>query len=155
PNLAQAVCLLNEQMIHGGLGDRFVTLAVMVLDPAANIVTMVNAGHMSPKLYRSSTGELTDAVSLDDTGVPIGTLPGDPLEQITMPLEAGDSLVVFTDGVTDAISPAGEMFGMELVDSALGPDDSALAADAQRPKRLGERLVSAVRAHASGQPQSD
>src|SRR5262249_42454264 len=73
PNLAQAVCLLNEQMIHGGLGDRFVTLAIMVIDPVANVATIVNAGHMSPKLYRSSTGELSDAVSLDDTGVPIGT----------------------------------------------------------------------------------
>jgi len=69
------MCLLNEQMIHGGLGDRFVTLAITIIDPVAHVVTVVNAGHMSPKLYRCATGELTDAISLDDTGVPIGALP--------------------------------------------------------------------------------
>ena len=155
PNLAQAVCLLNEQMIHGGLGDRFVTLAVMVIDPVAHVMTIVNAGHMSPKMYRSATGAVTDLISLDDTGVPVGALPGYPFQQITVPLEVGDSIVVFTDGVTDAMSPNGEMFGMERVDAALAPDDSALAADAQRPKRLGERLVGAVRAHAAGRAQND
>jgi serine phosphatase RsbU (regulator of sigma subunit) len=155
PNLAQAVSLLNEQMIHGGLSDRFVTLAVMVIDPDSNVVTVVNAGHMSPKLFRGSTGELVDAISLDSTGVPIGALPGYPFEQITMPMEVGDSLVVFTDGVTDAMSPTGEMYGAERVDAALAADDSALAADGQRPKRIGERLIGAVRSHASGRPQND
>jgi serine phosphatase RsbU (regulator of sigma subunit) len=110
---------------------------------------------MSPKLYRAATGELTDAISLEDTGVPIGALPGYPFEQVTMPLEVGDSLAVFTDGVTDAMSTTGEMFGTERADAALTADDSALAADAQRPKRLGERLVAAVRAHAAGQQQND
>jgi phosphoserine phosphatase RsbU/P len=155
PNLAQAVCLLNEQMIHGGLSDRFVTLAVMVIDPGANVVTTVNAGHMSPKLYRAATGELVDAISLDTTGVPIGALPGYSFEQVTMPLEVGDSLVIYTDGVTDAMSPAGDMFGTEHVDAALGTDDSALAAEGQRPRRIGERLIAAVKAHANGRPQND
>lgn len=155
PNLAQAVCLLNEQMIQGGLGDRFVTLAVMVIDPAEHVVTVVNAGHMAPKLYRAATAELVDAISLDDTGVPVGALPGFPFEQVTMPLEVGDTMVVFTDGVTDAMSPSGEMFGNDRVDRALAPDDSALAADAQRPKRMGERLVAAVRSHANGRAQND
>jgi serine phosphatase RsbU (regulator of sigma subunit)/pSer/pThr/pTyr-binding forkhead associated (FHA) protein len=155
PNLAQAVSLLNEQMIRGGLSDRFVTLAVMVADPVSHVVTIVNAGHMSPKLSRASTGELVDAISLDNTGVPIGALPGYPFEQVTLPLEVGDSLVVFTDGVTDAMSPTGEMFGTERVDAALSADETALAAEGQRPKRLGERLISAVRAHAGGRPQND
>jgi serine phosphatase RsbU (regulator of sigma subunit)/pSer/pThr/pTyr-binding forkhead associated (FHA) protein len=155
PNLAQAVCLLNEQMIHGGLSDRFVTLVVMVIDPNAHVVTIVNAGHMSPKLYRAATGELVDAIPLDNTGVPIGALPGYPYEQITTPLEVSDSMVVFTDGVTDAMGATGEMYGAERVDLDLAADDTALAADAHRPKRLGERLVAAVRAHAGGRPQND
>ncbi|MBM3981521.1 MAG: FHA domain-containing protein [Planctomycetes bacterium] len=157
PNLAQAVCLLNEQMIMGGLGDRFVTLAVMVIDPVAHAVTMVNAGHMAPKLYRGATSELLDAITLDATGLPIGALPGYPFEQVTVPLEVGDSMVAFTDGVSDAMSPppADELFGPERLDAALLPDDTALASDSQRPKRLGERLVAAVRAHANGRPQND
>lgn len=155
PSLAQAVCLLNDQMIQGGLGDRFVTLVVMVLDPAAHSVTLVNAGHMSPKLYRAETDQLVDAVSLEATGLPVGTLPGYPYEQVTLALEVGDSVAVFTDGVTDAMNPAGAMFGPEAVDRSLLPDDSTLPGDAQRPRLLGERLVSTVRAHAAGKPQND
>lgn len=155
PNLAQAVCLLNEQMIRGGLGDRFVTLAVMVLDPVAHTVTIVNAGHMSPKLYRDATDQLVDAISLDATGLPIGTLPGYPYEQVTLHLEVGDSLIVYTDGVTDAMNPAGVMFGPEAVEKNLLPDEASLPGEAQRAKRVGERLVAAVRTHANGRAQND
>jgi serine phosphatase RsbU (regulator of sigma subunit) len=155
PNLADAVCLLNEQMIQGGLGDRFVTLAVMVLDPSTSAVTVVNAGHMSPKLFRAATEELSDAVSLDATGLPIGTLPGYPYEQVAVGLDIGDALAVFTDGVTDAMNPSGAMFGPEAVDRALAPDDAGLPGAGQNPRRMGERLVAAVRAHAGGRPQND
>ena len=137
--------LLNEQMIRGGLQDRFVTLAVMVLDPVAHDVTVVNAGHMAPKLYRAATGELVDSITLDASGVPIGAESGWAFEQVTFTMEVGDSVALFTDGVTDAMNPAGVMFGQDAVDRHLSPDDSALAGDAQRPKRLGERLVAAVR----------
>jgi len=155
PNLAQAVSLLNDQMIRGGLGDRFVTLAVMVLDPVTHTVTVVNAGHMAPKLYRAATDELVDSITLDATGLPVGALPDYPFEQVTFTLDVGDSVALFTDGVTDAMNPAGKMFSQAAVDRFLSPDDSALAADAQRAKRLGERLVAAVRAHADGRPQND
>ncbi len=156
PNLAEAICLLNEQMIRGGLGDRFVTLAVMVLDPSTHTVTIVNAGHMSPKLYRAATRELLDAISIDATGLPIGTLPGYPYEQVTVQLEPGDAIAVFTDGVTDAMNPAGVMFGPEATDRSLHPQsDTVGSAEAQRARRMGERLVAAVRAHANGRPQND
>ncbi|MCS6866794.1 MAG: SpoIIE family protein phosphatase [Gemmataceae bacterium] len=156
PNLAESVGLLNEQMIRGGLGDRFVTLAVMVLDPSTHRLTVVNAGHISPKLYRAATHELLDAVSIDATGLPIGTLPGYPYEQLTLQLEPGDAITVFTDGVTDAMNPAGVMFGPEATDRYLHPHSDTLPqAEAQRARRIGERLVAAVRAHANGRAQND
>ena len=154
PDLAEAACLLNEQMIQGGLGDRFVTLALMILDPKAHTVSIVNAGHMSPKLYKAATGELVDAISLDATGLPIGTLPGYPFEMATVKLATGDSLAVFTDGVTDAMNQAGEMFGNDKTDAGLLPDH-ATAAEPHLPKAMGNKLVAAVRAHANGQPQND
>ncbi|MDY3551814.1 SpoIIE family protein phosphatase [Gemmata sp. JC717] len=154
PDLAEAVSLLNDQLSNGGLGDRFVTLAVMVLDPRDNSFTLVNAGHMSPKLYRAATDELVDAISLDATGLPIGALPGYPYEQVRVTVEPGDSIAVFTDGVTDAMNPGGSMFGPAAVDRCLLPDD-ALGASGQQPKRLGERLVSTVRRHANGRAQND
>ncbi|MCI0701786.1 MAG: SpoIIE family protein phosphatase [Planctomycetia bacterium] len=156
PDLAQAVYLLNEQMILGGLGDRFVTLAVMVLDPNTHVVTMVSAGHMPPKIYRAATGKLVDALTNDETGVPIGVMPGYPFVQVRLTLEMGDSVAVFTDGVTEGMNPAGEVFGYAALERSLAPDDGTVqTAGSQRPRRMGERLVNAVRKHANGRTQND
>ncbi len=155
PDLAQAVCLLNDQMSNGALGDRFVTLAVMVLDPIEHALTIVNAGHMSPKLYRAATDQLIDVISLDDTGLPIGTLPGYPFGQVTVKLGRGDTVTAFTDGVTDAMNQASKMFGDEALSQCLAPDNSAHDTDGQRAKNLGMRLVDAVRMHADGRAQND
>jgi serine phosphatase RsbU (regulator of sigma subunit) len=154
PDLAEAVGVLNDQMSNGALGDRFVTLAVMVIDPAKHALTIVNAGHISPKLYRAATDTLVDAISLEDTGLPIGAVPGYPFAQITLSLDVGDALAVYTDGVTDAMNAAEEMFGQDAVDRCLAPPDPEVG-EAQRPRNLGERLVSAVRRHANGRPQND
>lgn len=155
PDPVRAVGLLNDQMIRGGLGDRFVTLAVMVVDTVAHQMTVVNAGHMNPRLFRAASGELVDAISTDLTGLPLGVMPGYEYEAVTLPLDTGDLLAVFTDGVTDAMSPAGALFGPEGVDAALAPPDDPVAAAGWAPKRVGERLVQAVRRHANGRPQND
>jgi serine phosphatase RsbU (regulator of sigma subunit) len=157
PDPAKAVGLLNDQMIRGGLQDRFVTLAVLVLDPAAHTVTVVNAGHPSPKVYRAARGALADLTPDDDTGPAIGFVPGYRYAASTLALDPGDVVTVFTDGVTDALSPtpapAGEMYGPARVERCLTPADAALA-DA-RPKRTGEALVADVTRHAAGRAQAD
>jgi serine phosphatase RsbU (regulator of sigma subunit) len=151
---AKAISMLNDQMIRGGLQDRFVTLTAMILDPTTHQLTVVNAGHMNPKLYKGTNGELGEAISNDATGLPLGVMPGFDYEAATITLGLGDTITVFTDGVTDAMSPAGEMFGAERVDRFLAPDDSSLP-DSVRPKRMGEKLVAEVRRHANGVPQND
>ena len=154
PNLAEAVCMLNEQMLRGGLGDRFVTLAVAILDPADHTLTVVNAGHMSPKVYRAASDALVDAITIDATGLPIGALPGYPFEQVSLTLEEGDSVVMYTDGVSDAMNPAGDFFGLDAVERNLVPDDP-LIGETQGPKRMGERLMTTVRRFANGRAQND
>ncbi len=154
PNPAKAISMLNDQMIRGGLQDRFVTLTAMILDPATHQLIVVNAGHMNPKLYKGTSGKLCEAITNEVTGLPLGVIPGYEYEAAMVPLEAGDTITVYTDGVTDALSPAGEMFGFDRVDRYLFPDESSLP-DTVRPKRMGERLVSEVRKHANGVPQND
>ena len=154
PDVAKAVNLLNDQMIRGGLGDRFVTLAAAVIDPTAHTLTVVNAGHMNPKLFRASRAELTEAISNEATGLPLGVIPGFEYESVTLDLDYGDIVTIYTDGVTDAMAPSGELFGQDAVDRYLSPDEAALP-DTCRPKRTGERLVTAVRKHAAGKDQND
>ena len=85
---------------------------------------------------------------------PIGAAPGYPFEEVTFTLEAGDSVALFTDGVTSVMNPAGVCFGPEAVDHNLAPDD-VLSAVSQHPRGMGRRLVEALRIHANGRSQND
>jgi phosphoserine phosphatase RsbU/P len=153
PDLGAAVRLLNDQLIRGGIGDRFVTLAALVLDPHANTVTMVNAGHINPSRYRLLSGELKDAIADSESGLPLGLMPGFPYETKTIQLDQGEALLVLTDGVTDAMSPTGAMFGVEGIKATLSGEDSVFAE--VRPRGVGEQLVQAVKTHAAGRAQND
>ncbi|MBX9583534.1 MAG: SpoIIE family protein phosphatase [Gemmataceae bacterium] len=146
-----AVGLLNDQMIRGGLADRFVTLAGVVLDPAGHVARVANAGHPIPRLCRAGRPP-ADAVADQASGLPLGVMAGYEYESRDVALEPGDTLVLFTDGVTDAMDPGGRMFGADAADRVLAEAD---APEAARPRKLGERLVQAVRRHAAGRPQND
>jgi sigma-B regulation protein RsbU (phosphoserine phosphatase) len=69
-------------------------------------------------------------------------------------LEAGDTITLFTDGVTDALDREGEFFGMGRVDYVLRPDvdDGPQTLTAQF---RGRQLVDAVQTHSAGRPQND
>jgi phosphoserine phosphatase RsbU/P len=152
-NPSRSIALLNDQLVRGGIGDRFVTLAVLILDPVAHTVTIVNAGHIVPLRYNPVGQQLAFSVSDDRTGLPLGIMDGFEYEMETITLNAGDVITVFTDGVPDAANPAGELLDMEGV-NAIILQDSVIAAN-PTPKVIGERIAAAVRKHANGAPQSD
>jgi sigma-B regulation protein RsbU (phosphoserine phosphatase) len=153
PDPAKAVSLLNEHMWKA-LQDRFVTLVVMVLDPNTHRMTVVNAGHTSPKLYSAARRALTDAVALEASGVPLGVEERYNYHAVTVPLDPGDTVSAFTDGVTDAMDPAGKTFGTRAAETQLVPPEGH-GLEAARPRRVGEALVNAVREYAHGRPQWD
>jgi serine phosphatase RsbU (regulator of sigma subunit) len=153
-DVAKAVTKLNDQMFRGGMQDRFVTLSVLVLNPASHELTVVNAGHLLPKIYRGGQALLSDAIGHDATGLPLGVVPEYSYEATIVPLQPGDTVSVYTDGVTDALNANDRMFGTDEVERYLSPEDANVV-DAGRPKRCGERLVNAVRKHAGNRPQND
>ncbi len=152
PDVARAVGLLNDSLIRGGIGDRFITLAALVLDPSSHAVTIVNAGHINPQRFQYVTGDLDEPITDAESGIPLGLVPGFEFTSKVVSLAAGEAVIVFTDGVTDALSPAGEMFGFDGVRRAFAPDGRVSEA---RPAIAGERLVRTVRNHAAGRPQND
>jgi serine phosphatase RsbU (regulator of sigma subunit)/pSer/pThr/pTyr-binding forkhead associated (FHA) protein len=129
--------------------DRFVTFAAALLDPQAHTVEVVNAGHMPPLLYRRTTGTLDDAVSKELSGMPLGILETQEYATGTTALQAGDCLLLFSDGVTDAVNLRNEPFGLEGIHAALAHGGPFT------PRSLVERLVRAVRQHAAGRNQHD
>jgi serine phosphatase RsbU (regulator of sigma subunit) len=124
--------------------DRFVTFVAAILDPATHTVTLVNAGHPSPFLYRPSQRELIKAMHIDLAGQSLGHQAGIDYEAVQVLLEPGDSLLLFSDGVTDAQSAEGKPFRNRGI---LGIVDKQKT---ETPRTLGERLVKAMQRHSSG-----
>ncbi len=148
PDPALAFRKLNALLHQSGLTDRFVTLVTAVLDPLENYVTLVNAGHMSPLVYRRATGQCEDAMSASVGGVPLAVDEEFPYESCRVPLHAGDSILLFSDGVTDAMDVHNRQFHMKGV-------CSTVCGERQTPSGLGERLVQAVARHSAGRSQHD
>lgn len=93
---------------------KFVTLFYAVLDVPTRRLIFVNAGHMPPVLLRAS-GEIE---FLEEGGIPLGLFDDPRYKEGFTRMRAGDTLVLFTDGVTEAANAADEAYGMErLVDA--------------------------------------
>ena len=108
----------------------------------------MNAGHLPPLIFRKDRGEFEEPVSRDLTGFPLGVSEGIPYESCKVALGPGDSVLLFTDGVTEAKNKEDADFHMKGVHAALseGP---------MTPKAMGERVVAAVRKHSLGCKQHD
>jgi phosphoserine phosphatase RsbU/P len=148
PDLAAAVTRLNAVLLRADLGERYVTLAAAVLDPVKHTITLVNAGHPSPQLVRSATGVVEDAIPLAVVGPPLGLFEKQIYFAYEVPLEPGDGLMLFSDGVTEATNAQGRQFLMHRVRTVLQSARFAVP-------ESGERLLRAVREHATGCDQSD
>jgi serine phosphatase RsbU (regulator of sigma subunit)/pSer/pThr/pTyr-binding forkhead associated (FHA) protein len=149
-DLGRATARLNDLLYEFTSPlDRFVTFAAVLLDPARHTATLVNAGHMSPLLFRKDDGSLTDSVPNEKSGVPLGIMEGMDFESCQMELQPGDCLVMYSDGVPDALNVREEQFGMKAVEQAVREGGSS------GPRVLGERLARAVRSHQANRPPHD
>jgi serine phosphatase RsbU (regulator of sigma subunit) len=124
-NMLQQVERLNAEIGAVSDPDRYVTLLVAEIDTQKRIVHYVNCGHNPALLFRAKTGRLTH---LDSSCPPIGLSPEEICELGSAELTAGDVLVFYTDGVTEAENQVGEEFGMERL-SAVVREGSSLTAE--------------------------
>jgi serine phosphatase RsbU (regulator of sigma subunit) len=92
----------------------FVTCCYCVLDPATRQLTFANAGHLPP--YRQTAHEVME---LRARGLPLGLMPGVEYQETEALLHPGDSLIFYSDGLIEAHSPQGEMFGFPRFCDAL------------------------------------
>jgi sigma-B regulation protein RsbU (phosphoserine phosphatase) len=130
------------QDIESGM---FVTVYYALLHPGGRVVG-VNAGHNRPLLWRASQGTHE---FLPRGGRPLGWFDDLPLQAVEYQLAAGDVLVLYTDGLTEAENVAGEPFGeARLVE--------AVRACADRPaSAIKERLIAAVEDFRGAAPPFD
>jgi sigma-B regulation protein RsbU (phosphoserine phosphatase) len=117
-DLASMVTRLNRVVTSNCPSNRFITFFMAVIDPAAGAVTYCNAGHNPPILARAQGGY----EFLAGGGMILGILPKAAYQQQTTSIGPGDTLVLYSDGVTEAARPTdGEEYGEErLADFVTG-----------------------------------
>ncbi len=111
------------------------------LEPARHRISVASAGHETPLLRRANG--TVEQVELPGRGLPLGISANEAYAPTSLELEPGDVLVLYSDGLKDALDRHRNPFGMERVQQTLGhaPAVSSLA---------GEALLEAVMRHSEG-----
>jgi sigma-B regulation protein RsbU (phosphoserine phosphatase) len=97
---------LNEALILRKVEARYATLSVLLWDPATRQIVMANAGAIPPMICRGS-----EILKLRVEGVPVGLLESREYEEVTFHAQPGDTIVLYSDGITDHLNSAGGEYG--------------------------------------------
>jgi serine phosphatase RsbU (regulator of sigma subunit) len=146
PDPARMVERLNNDLCAPSAGGRFITFLLVLLDGERHELTLVNAGHMPP-LIRCAEGRI-EAIGEGQGGPPLGIDPGQSYEAVRTSLGPGDVVVLYTDGINEAMDREDRQFGFERLKEAvaLAPSDAPA---------VGQAILDAVRRHVAGHAQSD
>ncbi len=145
-SLSSAMARLNNVFCDSRWDDRFVTMVVCVLDPSRQEMSIVNAGHMAP-LLRRPAGDI-QPLAEEQTRLPLGVVEGSEYPQHTQKLAAGESLTLFTDGITEAMNGRGELYGPQRLLNCLSKAPVGVTA-------LGPAILGDVKSFVGDRSQSD
>jgi sigma-B regulation protein RsbU (phosphoserine phosphatase) len=106
-NISEAVGRINSTVCQNVTSGKYVTFFMARLAPETGRVSYVNAGHNPPLLVRGNGTVET----LTEGGMVLGLFDSIPYEEGHAELRAGDTLLIFSDGVTETFSPKGDEFG--------------------------------------------
>ncbi|MBA2380183.1 MAG: SpoIIE family protein phosphatase [Blastocatellia bacterium] len=144
-SLHETVCSVNRYLSENTPANRFVTLFIGELDTATGKLSFINGGHNPPVIARQD-GTLTQ---LDAGGLPLGLMSDATYEVGELEFNHGDSLVVYSDGVTEAANLADEEFGMDRLLEVIRKNITSSAAG------LRDKVESAVSAFTENAPAND
>jgi hypothetical protein len=128
---------INQLLCERASGERYASLFWGYYDPTVRRLYYVNAGHCSPLLVRR-VGDVPVIQPLDEGGPVLGLLPSARYRQGAIDLAEGDVLVMFSDGVVEAMNEAGEEFGEQRL------RDAILAAAREEVTGIRSKVLQAV-----------
>lgn len=150
PSPSEVLKKVNRQLYPDIKEDMFISMAYLILDHVRATVTLCRAGHDAPLLYRAATGEVSQ---IKPPGLVVGIDSGNVFDRITgdlaVPLERDDCLLLYTDGVTEALDGNGDEFGPERMMKSVG------ASAKKGAPAIIESLLDDLRAFVGTTPQHD
>ena len=150
PSPADVLQKVNRQLYPDIKEDMFISMAYLVLDHVRGGVTLARAGHDAPLLYQQKSQTLTP---LKTPGMVVGIDSGDVFDRLTtdvaVPLERNDCILLYTDGITEALDNEGNEFGLERTIASV---QSSAKEGAQA---IVTRLIDDLRNFVGSTPQND
>lgn len=144
-DLGRLVSKLNRQVYEASATNRYATFFFAVFAPDSSELRYVNAGHNSPFVLRPRGGTM----HLETGGTVVGLVKEAPYTEGTVQLQPGDVFVAYTDGVSEAMTDAGEEWGEpEMIASAAAHQDRCAA-------EILRRMMDAADAFTRGAAQHD
>jgi phosphoserine phosphatase RsbU/P len=144
-SLVATISAVNKYLADNIPANRFVTLFYAELDPESGSLSFLNAGH-NPPLIVHSAGTVEQLAS---GGLPLGIKPDAEYREGRTQLQPGDVLVIYSDGVTEAVSPTGEEFGPTRLYEVVSRNIEASAAG------IRDRIESSLTKFAQGTSAAD
>jgi len=143
---AAVMARANRTLLETSQDEIFVTALYARLDPRTRTLTLSNAGHLPPMIRHTIEGDVTRVESA--TSLALGVLGEAVFEQEEITLTPGDTVLLYTDGLTEAESVTQEQYGFGRLERSLsvGPSD---------PDVLLRRVLTDVRTHVGDAPQYD
>jgi sigma-B regulation protein RsbU (phosphoserine phosphatase) len=136
---------LNRHIVESSMPNKFITMLLAELNPETGVLHYLNAGH-NPGVLLRRDGRVEE---LGPGGLPLGLLPSARYQSRAVTLEPGDLLCLYSDGITEAESPADEEFGMGRLIDLLRQDPGGPL------QELLEEIPAAVGRFSQGRPQGD
>ena len=150
PSPADVLRKVNRQLYPDIKEDMFISMAYLILDHERDGVTLARGGHDAPLLYKR---QLQNVTPIKSPGMVLGIDSGNVFDRLTadfaVPLERDDCLVLYTDGVTEALNTEGDEFGLERT------IESVRASATDGAQAIVKQVIDDVRNFTGSNPQND
>lgn len=140
---------LNELLIKARIEEKFITLCLGVLDLAGRRFTFSSAGH--PPIFVRRHGGKVEMIGDAISNLPLGILEGLTYPQVTVELEVGDVVLIYSDGATDGRNNLGELYDTAEKPRLLQRFHTAVGG----PEAVGRAIVQDTREYSAGVRQAD
>jgi len=142
---AEALMKLNDLLAERSRRGMFATLLYLELDASTGKITMSNAGHLPPIVKRAD-GSLARLGAA--SGAPLGMMPGMKYSQDAVKLERGETVILYTDGIIEAMNAREELYGYDRFEALVKQSGA-------HPGALKESIIGDVNRFTGLSPQHD